>query len=111
MHGVVVVRRKNACRPRVGSAERHCVDSMASGLGGRALGGPYPTLCNIGNNASAPEVGLRAGFRTDSTREIIKIGLLAGRRLAEGPMLRFSRLEFGRNLARKPDFRPGGTIA
>ena len=31
----------------------------------------------------------------------------AGHRLAGGPILRLSRLESGRDPARKPDFRPG----
>ncbi len=35
----------------------------------------------------------------------------SGRPKAGGPMLRLSRIESGRNLARKPDFRPGITDA
>ena len=55
--------------------------------------------------------GFRAGFRLDSNRENIKIGPPAGLRPAEGPILMFSRLESGRNPARKPDFQPGSSIA
>ncbi len=53
---------------------------------------------------------LRAGFRVDSTREILKIGCPAGRRPAVGPILMFSRVESFQNPARKFDFRPGGTV-
>ena len=55
--------------------------------------------------------GFRAGFRLDSNRESIKIGPPAGRRPAGKPISRLSRLESGRNPARKLDFRPGSTIA
>ncbi len=55
--------------------------------------------------------GFRVGFRPDSSRESLNIGHPAGRRPAGEPNLMFSRLEFGRNPARKLDFRPGGTIA
>ncbi len=55
--------------------------------------------------------GLRAGCRSDSDRERINIGPLAGRRPAGQPMLTLSQLESGRNPARKPDFRAGGTMA
>ncbi len=48
----------------------------------------------------------RAGCRPDSIREGLQIGPSAG-----GPILMFSRLESGRNPTRKPDFRPGATIA
>ncbi len=62
--------------------------------------------------------GFRAGFRTDSNREAIELGPPAG-----GPILRFSRLESGRNPARQegrfrclPDsipaeIRPGSPIS
>ena len=55
--------------------------------------------------------GFRAGFRPDSSRESIKIGPPGGLRPAGGTILRLSRLESSRNPARKPDFRPGSTIA
>ena len=55
--------------------------------------------------------GFRAGFRPDSSRGNLKIGPPAGLRPAGGPILMLSRLESGRNPARKPDFRPGSTIA
>ncbi len=54
--------------------------------------------------------GLRARFRWDSNRENLKIGPAAGLRPAGGPILMLSRLESGRNPARKPDFRTGSTI-
>ncbi len=53
--------------------------------------------------------GFWAGFRLDSNRESFKLGPPAGRRPAGGPILSLSRLES--NPARKPDFRPGSTIA
>ncbi len=50
--------------------------------------------------------GFRARFRQDSTRENIKT---VGRPIpAGGRIFRRSRLESGRNAARKTDFRPGG---
>ncbi len=55
--------------------------------------------------------GIRAAFRPDSIREGINIGPPAGLRPAGGPILMHSRIESGRNPARKLDFRPGGTIA
>ncbi len=51
----------------------------------------------------------RAGCRPDSNRKSFKIGPPAGRRPA--PIVKLSRLESGRNPARKPDFWPGSTIA
>ncbi len=57
------------------------------------------------------KASFRAGFRPDSNRENNKIGPPAGRRPVGGPILKLSRLESGRNPARKPDFRPGGNIA
>ncbi len=50
------------------------------------------------------ESGFRVGFRPDSSREDFQIG-------TPGPMLRISRLESGRNPARKADLRPGSIIA
>ncbi len=47
----------------------------------------------------------RAGFRPDSSRESPKIGSPGQ------PNLRLSRLETGRNPARKPHIRPGSTLA
>ncbi len=57
--------------------------------------------------------GFRAEFRPDSNRENLKSCSPAGLRLrpAGRPILMFSRLESGRNLARKPDFGPGNKIA
>jgi hypothetical protein len=52
------------------------------------------------------KVGFRAGFRPDSSREILKIGPPAGLWPTGGPILRFSLLGSGRNPARKPDFGP-----
>jgi hypothetical protein len=46
-----------------------------------------------------------AGFRPDSSRESLNIGLPVR------PILTFSRLESGRDLPRKPDFRPGSVSA
>jgi hypothetical protein len=53
----------------------------------------------------------RTGFRPDSNRKNFKSGPPAGRKPTGGPILTFSRLESGRNPSRKPDFRPGSTIA
>jgi hypothetical protein len=55
--------------------------------------------------------GFRAGSRPDSNRETIKVGPPAGPLPAGVLMLSRSRLESGRNPARKPDFRPGRNIA
>ena len=55
--------------------------------------------------------GFRAGCRPDSNRASIQISSPAGLRPARGLMLKLSRLDSGRNLARKPDFRSGCTIA
>ncbi len=55
-------------------------------------------------------LGLRAGLQPDSIWESFEIGPPAGLQPAGGPILMFSRLESGQNPARKPDFRPGGTI-
>ena len=46
--------------------------------------------------------GFRAAFRKDSRRESLKLSAPAGLRPAGGPILKLSRLESGRNLARKP---------
>ncbi len=59
--------------------------------------------------------GFRAGFRSDSNRESLKIASPAGHLpLAfgqqEGRFGKLTRLEYGRNPARKPDFRPGSNI-
>ncbi len=54
--------------------------------------------------------GFWAGFRPDSRRESIKIGPLAGRRLAGGPILMFSRLDSGRDPARKLDDPPDALL-
>ncbi len=53
----------------------------------------------------------RAGFRPDHSRETFKIGPPTGPRPAGGPIVRFSRLESGRNPVRKIDFRPRSSIA
>ncbi len=69
-----------------------------------------PTLCYtivLPGRKSTFRVGCRPG----SSRESLKISPPAGRRQAGGPMLKLSRLESGRIPARKPDFRPGNTIA
>jgi hypothetical protein len=55
--------------------------------------------------------GFWAGLRPDSGRESFKIGHPAGLGPAGGPILRLSEFESGRNVARKPDFRPGSIIA
>ncbi len=55
--------------------------------------------------------GFRAGLRPDSSLEHVKICPPPDLRPAGGPVLMFSRLESGRNPARKSDFRPGSTIA
>ena len=59
--------------------------------------------------------GQRSGFRDclfpDSIRESLKTSPPAGLRAAGGPILSLSQFESGRNAARKPDFRPGCTIA
>ncbi len=53
--------------------------------------------------------GCRAGCRPDSSRGSLKIGPSASLRPAGGQILRFFRIESGRNPARKPDFRPGSS--
>ncbi len=57
--------------------------------------------------------GFRAEFHPYDVQESLQMGIPAGR--AEGRpaglILRLSRLGSGRNPARKPDFRPGSTIA
>ncbi len=59
------------------------------------------------NSASGPELRrpgkISAGFQSGRHQ----IGPLAGLRPAGGPIFKFSRLESGRNPARKPDFWPG----
>ncbi len=55
--------------------------------------------------------GFRARFRQDSTRENLTISSPAGLRPAGRPILKISRIESGRNPTRKPDFRPGSTVA
>ncbi len=60
------------------------------------------------DNGASGRSGFRAGFRPDSIRESLKIG---PRRPAGVAIWRLSRLEAVENLARKPDFRPGSTIA
>jgi hypothetical protein len=66
---------------------------------------PSPTLC-YAKVLPARKSGVRAGFRSNSERENLKIGPPAGRRFAGVPMLRPCRLESGRNSHRKPDFGP-----
>ncbi len=87
--------------------------------------GPGPGLTNVARTWIGMELiticyaivlpgrktNFRASFRPDSNWESLKIGPPAGRRPAGGPILRLSRLESGRNPARKPDSRPGSTIA
>jgi hypothetical protein len=70
-----------------------------------------PTPVKQVNWTSGPEIGLPAAFRPDSSGDSFTMGPPAGFRPAGGPILRFYRLDSGRNLARKPDFRPGSTIA
>ncbi len=87
-------------------------------VGAERYGGGYGFLATptrrgrpmLRNSACGPEIGFpgrklgfRAGFRPDSNREDIRIGPPAGRRLAGGPILRLSRLEFNRHPAWKPD--------
>ena len=48
------------------------------------------------------------GFRQESNRENLKISPPAGRPKAD---LMLTRMESGRNPARKPDLRPGNIIA
>ncbi len=55
------------------------------------------------NSSPMLQAIFRAGSRPDSSRESIKIGSPAGRRAD----LRLSRLDSGRNAARKPDLRRG----
>ncbi len=55
--------------------------------------------------------GFRAGLRPESYRESFKVGHPAGLRPAGGLILKLSRLESGRNPARKPHFQAGSTIA
>ncbi len=55
--------------------------------------------------------GARAGFRTDSGRESLKIDPPAGLPPPGGSILCFSPVASGRKPARKQDFRPGSTIA
>ena len=74
-----------------------------------SLGHPKPTSC-YAIMLPGRKSGFRAGFRPDSNRESLKIGPPAGRRPAGGPILTASRLESGRNPARKPDFRRGSII-
>jgi hypothetical protein len=57
------------------------------------------------------KLGFRAGFRSHFIGGSLKIGPQAGRRPNVGPILRVSRLESGRNPARKTGFRPGSIIA
>ncbi len=68
----------------------------------------YPMLRN---SAPGQKWGYRTGFRPASNRGRFKISPPAGRRPAEGPILRFFHLESGRNPGRKPGFQPGSAIA
>ncbi len=53
----------------------------------------------------------RGGFEPHSNQENTEIGPPARLRPAGGPMLRLSRLESGRNPARRTDFRLGKPIS
>ena len=85
-------------------------NAAGHGFRGPALGRFEHTLC-YAIVLPGRKSGFRAGFRPDSIRESIEISPSAGRRPAGGLILMLSRLESGRNPARKPDFRPGSTIA
>jgi hypothetical protein len=53
----------------------------------------------------------RAGFRPDCYQESAEIGPPAGLRPAGGPISVLTRKQSKRNPARKPNFRPGSSIA
>ncbi len=78
-------------------------------LAGSAPDSPIPLLPALCYTIVPPgrESGFRSGLRPGSSRESLYTGSPGGRR----PILRFSRLQSGRNMARKLDFRPGSTIA
>ncbi len=65
-------------------------------------------LCNA---ASGPEIWFPGQISAGFDQESLKIGPPAGKRPAEEMILMLSRLECGRNPARKPDFRTGSSIA
>ena len=94
-------------------------DRKSVNLGVWAAPGARDTI-PLGGGLRPPPFGMvslagdpawRAGFRLDSNLDSLKIGPPAGRKPAGGLILKLSRLESGRNPARKTDVRAGRTIA
>ncbi len=91
---------------RLGTAEVQTEDLSREGP--QTYGGTFvtgPTLC-YAIVLPGREAGFRVGFRPDSSRESLKIGPPAG-----GLILRLSRIQSCRNLAREVHFWPGSCIA
>ncbi len=113
------VLRRNPGRERQGRGRKEGEGGPLGGNPGVRIPGsgrtskknlPVGTLC-YAIVLPGRKSGFRAGFRQDSIRESLKIGPPAGFRPAGGPILKLPRLESGRNPTRKPDPRPGNTIA
>jgi hypothetical protein len=84
---------------------------QAKALSKAALCSPLRGTLGKPRSVFCVECCVASGSFDDSRRESLTIGPPAGRRPAGGPMLRLSRLEFGRNPGLKPDFRAGHNIA
>ncbi len=96
---LVVQSRAASCRDVV--CESSCTMCARSGK--------TPWLCCVGSGVCRSDVqqrfqpgSFRGRFRPYSSRESFKIGPPAGPGPAGGPFLRLSRLDSGRNPARKP---------
>jgi hypothetical protein len=81
------------------------------GWGGLAGNIKVACYCMLPNGVSEPEQGFWAELRLDSNLETIDFDPPAGPRPAGEPALMLSRLESGRDPARKLGFRPGCIIA